>query len=154
MEGKKDEDFEALSASFLDVDDEINNLSVAAEKEDVILLRFPICCVIGHSYIGKTKLLNYIRGAADFEFEDNTTTKRITATYQSTYTQNAFNVKLTKIITQFKEHGLSTEIYWRNKEMGETVSIVPTSASSGEGIPDLLLLLAMWPSKTMVDKPG
>ncbi|KAK2364168.1 eukaryotic translation initiation factor 2 (eIF-2) family protein [Trifolium repens] len=81
MEGKKDEDFEALSASFLDVDDEINNLSVAAEKEDVILLRFPICCVIGHSYIGKTKLLNYIRGAADFEFEDNTTTKRITAAY-------------------------------------------------------------------------
>ncbi|MCI03185.1 eukaryotic translation initiation factor 5B-like, partial [Trifolium medium] len=80
MEGKKDEDFGALSASFfssfLDVDDE--NYNAVAEKEDVILLRFPICCVIGHGYIGKTTLLNYIRGAADFQYD---TTKRITATF-------------------------------------------------------------------------
>jgi len=33
-----------------------------------------------------------------------------------------------QIITQFKEQGLNTEIYYKNKEMGETFSIVPTSA--------------------------
>ncbi|KAG5562972.1 hypothetical protein RHGRI_005645 [Rhododendron griersonianum] len=56
------------------------------------------------------------------------------------------------IITQFKEQGLNTELYYKNKEMGETFSIVPTSAISGEGIPDLLLLLVQWTQKTMVDK--
>jgi len=35
---------------------------------------------------------------------------------------------LVQIITQFKEQGLNTELYYKNKEMGETYSIVPTSA--------------------------
>lgn len=33
-----------------------------------------------------------------------------------------------QIITQFKEQGLNTELYNKNREMGETFSIVPTSA--------------------------
>lgn len=35
---------------------------------------------------------------------------------------------LFQVITQFKEQGLNTELYYKNKEMGETFSIVPTSA--------------------------
>ncbi|OWM85049.1 eukaryotic translation initiation factor 5B-like [Punica granatum] len=66
--------------------------------------------------------------------------------------QNEFNMRLIQIITQFKEQGLNTELYYKNKEMGETFSIVPTSAISGEGIPDLLLLLVQWSQKTMVEK--
>ncbi|KAL8134438.1 uncharacterized protein LOC141712925 [Apium graveolens] len=66
--------------------------------------------------------------------------------------QNEFNRRLIEIITQFKEQGLNTELYYKNKEMGETFSIVPTSAISGEGIPDLLLLLVQWSQKTMVEK--
>ncbi|KAG4998154.1 hypothetical protein JHK85_029593 [Glycine max] len=66
--------------------------------------------------------------------------------------QNEFNMRLTQIITEFKEQGLNTELYYKNKEMGETFSIVPTSAISGEGIPDLLLLLIQWTQKTMVEK--
>lgn len=31
-------------------------------------------------------------------------------------------------MTQFKEQGLNTELYYKNKEMGETFNIVPTSA--------------------------
>ncbi|XP_059446154.1 eukaryotic translation initiation factor 5B-like [Corylus avellana] len=71
---------------------------------------------------------------------------------QSKDVQNEFNMRLTQIITQFKEQGLNTELYYKNKEMGETFSIVPTSAISGEGIPDLLLLLVQWTQKTMVEK--
>ncbi|KAI8569232.1 hypothetical protein RHMOL_Rhmol02G0262200 [Rhododendron molle] len=71
---------------------------------------------------------------------------------QSKDVQHEFNRRLTDIITQFKEQGLNTELYYKNKEMGETFSIVPTSAISGEGIPDLLLLLVQWTQKTMVDK--
>ncbi|KAF8410091.1 hypothetical protein HHK36_002613 [Tetracentron sinense] len=71
---------------------------------------------------------------------------------QSKDVQNEFNMRLTQIITQFMEQGLNTELYYKNKEMGETFSIVPTSAISGEGIPDLLLLLVQWTQKTMVEK--
>ncbi|KAK4253110.1 hypothetical protein QN277_010927 [Acacia crassicarpa] len=66
--------------------------------------------------------------------------------------QNEFNMRLTQVITQFKEQGLNTELYYKNKEMGETFSIVPTSAISGEGIPDMLLLLVQWTQKTMAQK--
>ncbi|XP_044512296.1 eukaryotic translation initiation factor 5B-like [Mangifera indica] len=71
---------------------------------------------------------------------------------QSKDVQNEFNMRLVQIITQFKEQGLNTELYYKNKEMGETFSIVPTSAITGEGIPDLLLLLVQWSQKTMVEK--
>ncbi|CAN4099645.1 unnamed protein product [Withania somnifera] len=64
-----------------------------------------------------------------------------------------FNSRLTQVITQFKEQGINTELYYKNKEMGkDTFSIVPTSAISGEGIPDLLLLLVQWTQKTMVER--
>ncbi|KAH6768318.1 eukaryotic translation initiation factor 2 family protein [Perilla frutescens var. frutescens] len=71
---------------------------------------------------------------------------------QSKDVMNEFNRRLTEIITQFKEQGLNTELYYKNKEMGETYNIVPTSAISGEGIPDLLLLLVQWAQKTMVKR--
>ncbi|XP_073146136.1 eukaryotic translation initiation factor 5B-like [Henckelia pumila] len=71
---------------------------------------------------------------------------------QSKDVQIQFNRKLTQVITQFKEQGLNTELYYKNKEMGETFSIVPTSAISGEGIPDLLLLLVQWTQKTMIER--
>ncbi|KAA8522159.1 hypothetical protein F0562_012832 [Nyssa sinensis] len=71
---------------------------------------------------------------------------------QSKDVQIEFNMRLTQVITQFKEQGLNTELYYKNKEMGETFSIVPTSAISGEGIPDLLLLLVQWTQKTMAEK--
>lgn len=66
--------------------------------------------------------------------------------------QNEFNMRLIQIITQFKEQGINTELYYKNKDMGETFNIVPTSAISGEGIPDLLLLLVQWSQKTMIEK--
>ncbi|WJX14395.1 photosystem II [Trifolium repens] len=71
---------------------------------------------------------------------------------QSKDVLNEFNMRVTQIVTQFKEQGLNTELYYKNKEMGETFSIVPTSALSGEGIPDMLLLLVQWTQKTMTEK--
>ncbi|GJU16405.1 eukaryotic translation initiation factor 5B-like protein [Tanacetum coccineum] len=89
--------------------------------------------------------------------------------------QLEFHHRVTQIITQFKEQGLNTELYNKNKDMGETYSSVPTSAissvwqefpsqvsdfqiisilcrHSGEGIPEMLLLLVQWAEKTMVEK--
>ncbi|CAN6331766.1 unnamed protein product [Urochloa humidicola] len=63
-----------------------------------------------------------------------------------------FNMRVTDIVTQFKMQGVNTALYYKNKEMEDTFNIVPTSAVSGEGIPDLLLLLVQWAQKTMEDK--
>lgn len=63
-----------------------------------------------------------------------------------------FNMRLTDIVTQFKMQGVNTALYYKNKEMEDTFNIVPTSAVSGEGIPDLLLLLVQWAQKTMEEK--
>ncbi|XP_069150992.1 eukaryotic translation initiation factor 5B [Solanum lycopersicum] len=72
---------------------------------------------------------------------------------QSKDVQFEYNTRLTQIVTQFKEQGINTELYYKNKEMGkDTFSIVPTSAISGEGIPDMLLLLVQWTQKTMIER--
>lgn len=71
---------------------------------------------------------------------------------QSNDVKNEFNMRLTQIITEFKEQGLNTALYYKNRELGDTSNIVPTSALSGEGIPDLLLLLVQWTQKTMEEK--
>ncbi|KAK6923409.1 Translation initiation factor IF- 2, domain 3 [Dillenia turbinata] len=66
--------------------------------------------------------------------------------------QKEFNQRLEEVIFRFKEQGLNTELYYKNSDMGETFNIVPTSAISGEGIPDLLLLLVQRAQKTMLEK--
>ncbi|XP_057949347.1 eukaryotic translation initiation factor 5B-like [Malania oleifera] len=74
---------------------------------------------------------------------------------QSKDVQNEFNMRLAQIIAQFQEQGLNTELYYKKKEMGETYKtyhIVPTSAISGEGIPNLLFLLVEWAQRKMVEK--
>ncbi|KAJ3697746.1 hypothetical protein LUZ61_001451 [Rhynchospora tenuis] len=61
-------------------------------------------------------------------------------------------MRVSQIITQFMEQGVNTEIYYKNKSLSDTFSIVPTSAISGEGIPDLLLLLVQRAHKTMQER--
>jgi translation initiation factor IF-2 len=39
------------------------------------------------------------------------------------------------------EQGLNANLYWQNDDLAHTVSLVPTSAHTGEGIPDLLRML-------------
>ena len=39
------------------------------------------------------------------------------------------------------EQGLNASLYWKNDDLAHTVSLVPTSAHTGEGIPDLLRML-------------
>lgn len=37
--------------------------------------------------------------------------------------------------------GLNTSLYWENQNLKGEVSIVPTSALTGEGVPDLLYMI-------------
>ncbi|TPX74446.1 hypothetical protein CcCBS67573_g04280 [Chytriomyces confervae] len=52
-----------------------------------------------------------------------------------------FNERVAKTKVAFAEQGLNAELYYNNKNISKYVSLVPTSAITGEGIPDLLHLL-------------
>lgn len=45
------------------------------------------------------------------------------------------------MVTFFAEKGLNATLYYKNKDHKKYVNIIPTSAISGEGIPDMLMLL-------------
>jgi translation initiation factor 5B len=53
---------------------------------------------------------------------------------------------------RLQEAGLNSAIYDENKKLGSVVSLVPTSAFTGEGIPDMLLLLAKLTQERMNQK--
>ncbi|KAK5702320.1 eukaryotic translation initiation factor 5B, partial [Elasticomyces elasticus] len=55
--------------------------------------------------------------------------------------QAEFRDRLEKTKVAFAEQGFNAELFYENKSMAKYVSLVPTSAHTGEGIPDMLKLL-------------
>jgi translation initiation factor 5B len=55
--------------------------------------------------------------------------------------QAEFRDRLEQTKLAFAEQGFNSELYYENKSMAKFVSLVPTSAHTGEGIPDLIKLL-------------
>lgn len=68
---------------------------------------------------------------------------------QSTSVQSEFQKRYDEIHLALSEQGLNSELYFQNKNMSKYVSIVPTSAVTGEGVPDLLWLLLELTQKRM-----
>ena len=68
---------------------------------------------------------------------------------QSRAVQDEFETRLNNIQIELAEQGLNSELYFKNKNMAKYVSIVPTSAVTGEGVPDLLWLLLELTQKRM-----
>ncbi|KAF9116381.1 hypothetical protein BGX27_003064 [Mortierella sp. AM989] len=60
---------------------------------------------------------------------------------QSVAVQREFETRKDAVITAFQENGLNATLYYDNKNLGKYVSLVPTSAHTGEGIPDMIMLL-------------
>lgn len=55
--------------------------------------------------------------------------------------RDEFETRLEKTKLAFAEEGFNSEVYYKNKSMARNVSLIPTSAHTGEGIPDMLKLL-------------
>ncbi len=53
-----------------------------------------------------------------------------------------FKDRAAQAIVQLNEQGLNAKLYWENDDLGGTVSLVPTSAVTGEGVPDLLKMVS------------
>ncbi|KAL9658586.1 hypothetical protein ABK040_006123 [Willaertia magna] len=63
-----------------------------------------------------------------------------------------FETKVKDVVTQFQQQGLNAELYYKNKDVKNIINLVPTSALTGEGIPDLLALMCQLTQKHMVKK--
>ncbi|OLY81320.1 Eukaryotic translation initiation factor 5B [Smittium mucronatum] len=66
---------------------------------------------------------------------------RLSFNQQSESVKREFNNRLQSTIVAFAEQGLNSKLYYENKNFAKNVSLVPTSAVTGEGVPDLLALL-------------
>lgn len=71
---------------------------------------------------------------------------------QNKAVHNEFNDRLEKTRVAFAEQGFNSELYYENKSMAKNVSLVPTSAHTGEGIPDMLKLLVTLTQERMTNK--
>lgn len=60
---------------------------------------------------------------------------------QKPHVVTEFRQRLGESILNLNEQGLNVALYWENPDPRKYVNIVPTSAISGEGIPDMLQLL-------------
>lgn len=66
--------------------------------------------------------------------------------------QREFEDRVQKTILAFAEQGLNAVLYYENKSFARNVSLVPTSAITGEGIPDMIMLLVNLTQQRMSDR--
>jgi translation initiation factor 5B len=60
---------------------------------------------------------------------------------QSDRVERDLNESLYEIIGQLSDAGFSADMYWRVQDFQANVGVVPVSAETGEGVPDLLTVL-------------
>jgi translation initiation factor 5B len=71
---------------------------------------------------------------------------------QSRVAMQQFEEHTKMIVAQFAAEEINVELYWKNKDFRKYVSLVPTSAISGEGVPDLLVLMIQLLQKMLTTK--
>ncbi|OAQ71201.1 eukaryotic translation initiation factor 5B [Pochonia chlamydosporia 170] len=69
---------------------------------------------------------------------------------QNKAVHNEFKKRLEETKLAFAEQGFNSELFYENKSMSKFVSLVPTSAHTGEGIPDMLKLIVQLTQERMV----
>ncbi|KAG8970054.1 hypothetical protein FRC03_011853 [Tulasnella sp. 419] len=60
---------------------------------------------------------------------------------QQVSVKREFEKRVQDTIVAFAEQGLNAVLYYENKNFARNVSLVPTSAITGEGVPDMIMLL-------------
>ena len=63
-----------------------------------------------------------------------------------------FEDRVEKTKLAFAEQGLNAVLYYDNKNFARNVSLVPTSAITGEGVPDMIMLLVNLTQQRMSDR--
>lgn len=86
-------------------------------------------------------VLNKIDKISEWKSHHNSTLKN-TYQNQTKSTLKLLNDYILKLICQFAELEVNVQVYYSNKDYKSYVSMVPISAKTGEGIPDLLFLIS------------
>ncbi|KAF8554092.1 hypothetical protein OG21DRAFT_1522679 [Imleria badia] len=73
-------------------------------------------------------------------------------TKQKRSVQREFEDRVQKTMLAFAEQGLNAVLYYENKSFARNVSLVPTSAITGEGVPDMIMLLVNLTQQRMSDR--
>jgi translation initiation factor 5B len=60
---------------------------------------------------------------------------------QSDRAENDLNDRLYEIIGELSDNGFSADMYWRVQDFRSNIGVVPVSAVTGEGVPDLLTVM-------------
>ena len=71
---------------------------------------------------------------------------------QPKHTLDEFRKRADEVSVALAEQGLNAKLYYENKDFRKFVSLVPTSAHTGEGIPDLLMLMVQLTQKMMGER--
>ncbi len=71
--------------------------------------------------------------------------------FQNKAVNNEFDKRLSETKLAFAEQGFNAELYYENPSMSKNVSLVPTSAHTGEGIPDMLKLIIQLTQERMTN---
>lgn len=74
---------------------------------------------------------------------------RETLAKQADYAVSEFETRTQQVLLQLAEQGLNAKLYYENDNFKKNVSVVPTSAFTGEGVPDLLMLLVQLTQQLM-----
>lgn len=71
---------------------------------------------------------------------------------QNTAVKREFEKRLQDTIVAFAEQGLNAAPYYDNRDFARVVSLVPTSAHTGEGVPDMLMLIIKLTQERMAER--
>ena len=83
--------------------------------------------------------VNKIDGLTGWQFGNENAKKRVEK--QRTPTRSQFEEKLYEIIGVLYDKGFKADLYFNIKDFRKSVPIIPISAKTGEGIPELLMVL-------------
>ena len=71
---------------------------------------------------------------------------------QTDYVKGLFRDQLMPVMAELAKMYLNASLYWENEDPTEYIHIIPTSAITGEGIPDLLAIISQYSQTYLTEK--